>query len=184
MTTRIPRPKAWKAAPEGLHPAVCVDAWEIWTETNKFDGGLQDKTRLVWQIDKTYKDEKTGEEKRYEVSMPYTASFHEKAKLRQHLESWRGRKFTENELDQFYDGGGLELLLGKCCQLQVVHKISTNGNTYANVQTIVPPHPGMEKLIVTPDFVRRKDRTKDEEPHGQGDDGPMEGDYSDDDVPF
>ena len=180
MSTKVSRPKgSFKAAPEGLHPAVCCDVWEIWTEQRREDwgGGLQDKTRIVWQIDKTYKDD-DGKTRIYEVSQIYTASLHEKAKLRQHLESWRGRKFSEEELNSFE----LENLLGANCQLQVIHNIKDNGDTYANVQAVVPRHKSMDKLDVSPEFVRRKDRKKDDT---QSDgEGPMEGNYDDDDVPF
>ena len=102
-TVREPEGKDFPQAPEGLHPAVWADVWEIWTEPRpeEFGGGLVDKTRIIWQIDQTYKDEKTGEERRYEVMMTYTASIHEKSKLRQHLKSWRGRDFTPEELKAF-----------------------------------------------------------------------------------
>lgn len=182
MGTRVSRPKStFRTAPEGLHPAVCVDVWDIWTSkrAERWGGGLQDNTRLVWQIDQTFKNEETGKEQRYEVSQMYTASLHEKAKLRQHLESWRGRKFSEKELDNFE----LENLLSANCQLQVIHNIKDNGDTYANVQSIVPLHKSMEKLIVTSDFVRRKDRKKDDETDHTA---PGENGFeaADDDVPF
>jgi hypothetical protein len=157
---REPETKDYPQAPEGLHPAVCVDVWEIWTEqqSEEFGGGLVDKTRLIWQIDQTYENDK-GETVRYEVMMTYTASLHEKANLRQHLKSWRGRDFTKEELLDFE----LENIVGVNCQLQVLHHISQKGKKYAKVATIVPSRKGDEKLIVTSDFIRKKDRKKDEE---------------------
>lgn len=178
MSTKVKRPKSnFKPAPEGLHPAVCVDVWDIWTEQRREDwgGGLQDKTRIVWQIDRTYTDD-NGKERIFEVSQMYTASLHEKAKLRQHLESWRGRKFTDEELEGFE----LEKLIGINCQVQVIHNISSQGDTFANVQTIVPALKGREPLRPSPDFVRRKDRKTDEDDAGSP---PADG-YDDDSVPF
>lgn len=178
-TVREPESKDFPQAPEGLHPAVCVDVWEIWTEQRpeEFGGGLVDKTRIVWQIDQTYENDK-GETVRYEVSMMYTASLHEKAKLRQHLKSWRGRDFTDEELEGFE----LENILGVNCQLQVLHRISGKGKKYANVSTIVPVHKGDEKLIVTSDFIRHKDRKKKDDEESPTD--PEEFTATDDDVPF
>jgi hypothetical protein len=107
----------------------------------------------------------------------YTASLFEKANLRKHLESWRGRKFTDDELKEFE----LENLIEANCQIQVIHNIGNNGIVYANVQAIVPLAKGMTKMRISPDFVRKKDRkhegpTRDPE---SGSDGP-----DDEDVPF
>jgi hypothetical protein len=168
---RAPQSK-FKPAPEGLHQGVCCDIWEPWTETSPFHGGLVDKTRIVWQI--AEQDEEHGQP--FEVSQIYTLSLHEKAKLCGHLESWRGRKFTEAEKREF----DLEVLLGVNCQLQVVHVIKDDGRVFANVQAIVPLGKGQTKLRVAGDFVRRKDR-KDSASVSDGT-GPV--DQNDDDVPF
>jgi hypothetical protein len=178
-TVREPEGKDFPLAPEGLHPAVCADVWEIWTEQQdeRFGGGLVDKTRLIFQIDQTYKDEKTGEERRYEVAPMFTASLHEKANLRKFLKSWRGRDFTDEELKAF----DLENVVGVNCQIQVIHNVSAKGKKYANVATIVPPDKRDEKLLVTSDFIRKRDRKKEEE------EPPVEPDdfvATDDDVPF
>ncbi len=178
-TVREPEGKDFPQAPEGLHPAVCVDVWEIWTENQaeEFGGGLVDKTRIIWQIDQTYKDEKTGEEVRYEVMMTYTASLHEKAKLRGHLKSWRGRDFTEEELKNF----DLENIVSVNCQLQVLHHISRKGKTYAKVSTIVPSRKNDEKLLAL-DFIRKRDRKQKDEDAPS--DVQEEFVATDDDVPF
>lgn len=138
-------------APEGLHVAVCADVWDQWTEPRREDwgGGLQDKTRIVWLVE----DINLATKRPYEVSQIYTLSLHEKAKLCQHLEAWRGKKFTDEEKRGF----DLERLIGVSCQVQVVHKI-TDGGTYANVQAIVPLGKGQPKLRVPDGYVRHKDR--------------------------
>lgn len=154
-------------APEGLHVAVCADVWPPWTEEKRAEwgGGLVDKTRLVWLIEET--NEKTG--KPYEVSQMYTLSLHEKSNLCKHLESWRGKRFTDEERRGF----DVERLIGVACQLQVVHKI-TDGGVYANVQAVVPLGKGQAKLSVN-GYVRRKDRTKDSDTVAPA---------SEDEVPF
>lgn len=180
-TVREPESKNYPVPPEGLHPAVCVDVWEIWTEkqSEEFGGGLVDKTRVIWQIDQTYRDEKTGEEMRYEVMMTYTANLHEKANLRKMLKAWRGRDFTKDELVKF----DLENVVGANCQLQIIHHVSTKGKKYARVVTVIPIRKDDEKLIVTSDFIRKKDRKREgEEPPPDAD--PDDFIATDDDVPF
>lgn len=61
----------------------------------------------------------------------YTASMNEKATLRKHLESWRGRSFTDEEAAQF----DVSAILGKACMLSVVHS-EAGGKTYANIASI------------------------------------------------
>ena len=157
-------------APEGLHPAVCCDVVELGTEVNSFNGGLQEKVRIVWQLEDINQD--TG--KPYEASQKYTLSLHEKAKLCQHLEAWRGRKFTEEEVAGF----DLEKLIGVPCQIQIVHNIKEGGKTYANVQAVVPLGKGMVKPRVSVDYVRFKARQANSGSNGE------QFHASDDDVPF
>jgi hypothetical protein len=138
--------------PEGLHQAVCCDVWEPWTEKNKFrDDAIVEKTRIVWQIDQL------GENGRpLEISKKYTMSLHEKSNLRKDLESWRGKKLTEKEVEGF----DLEQLIGANCQVQVVHEIKDDGGVWANVQAIVPIGKNTQKIVVGKDFVRKVDRDR------------------------
>lgn len=138
-------------APEGLHVAVCADVWEPWTEERPDDwgGGLVDKTRIVWLIDVV--NPKTN--RPFEVSQKYTLSLHEKAKLTQHLETWRGKKFTDQEKMGF----DIEKLIGVGCQVQVIHNITDKG-TYANVSAVLPLGKGQPKLSIPSTFIRKKDR--------------------------
>ncbi len=68
----------------------------------------------------------------------YTASMNEKAILRQHLESWRGRKFTDAEAEDF----DVSTIIGKACMLSVVESQS-GGKTYANIKSIAGLPKGM-----------------------------------------
>jgi hypothetical protein len=141
----------YKPSPEGLHQAVCCDVWEPFDVEDNFNAGqLVTQTRIVWQIDVT--DEKW--DRPVEVSQLYRLSLHEKSKLCQHLEAWRGRKFTAEEKTGF----DLEDLLGANCQIQVVHNIKEDGTIYANVQAIVPVGKNATKMSVTSGFTRKKDR--------------------------
>jgi hypothetical protein len=152
---------------------VCCDVWEPWQQANPFKAGaLQETTRIVFQID--IENSETG--KPLEVSQMYSLSLHEKSKLCQHLEAWRGRKFTQKEKEGF----DLENLIGANCQVQVVHNIKDGGEIYANIQAIVPLGKGMEKMRVSDDFTRKKDRP--EQHSNEPDDTEQE--PTDGDVPF
>jgi len=178
---REPERKEYPQPPEGLHSAVCADVWEIWTEqqSEEFGGGLVDKTRIVWQIDQTYKDEKTGTELRYEVMMTYTANLDERSNIRKMLKSWRGRDFTKEELLDFE----LETIVGANCQLQIIHHISRKGKKYAKVMSVIPIRKNDEKMIVSSDFVRKRDRKRDDN-YSQAPAEPDDFVATDDDVPF
>ena len=142
------RPKStYSAAPEGLHAACCVDVVDLGIVQGAY--GAKHKVRIVWQLDLV--DEALG--RRYDVARAYTLSLHERAALRKDLESWRGRRFTEAELDGF----DLEKLLGAPAQVAITHSVADDGTIYANVSTVVPPVKGTPRLVPL-DFTRWKDR--------------------------
>jgi len=141
--------KDYTPAPEGLHQAVCVDVIDLGLKETPW--GEKAKVEIRWQIEATHED--TG--KPFIVLKWYTLSLNERATLRAHLQSWRGKKFTEKEAEVF----DLERLLGQNCQLQIAHNVSDNGSTFANVQAIVPLARGMTKLHPV-EYVREQDREK------------------------
>ena len=153
--------------PEGLHQAVCVDVVDLGIQQTPW--GDKHQVRLMWQVEEDNPD--TG--KRFQIRQKYSLSLHEKANLRKHLEAWRGRKFTDTELQGF----DLEKLIGANCQVQVAHDIGDDATIYANLQAVVPPQKNVAKLVPR-EYVREKDRAK-----VQGN-GSKVGKKTDDDVPF
>lgn len=138
------------ACPEGLHHAVCVDVVDLGIVSSTF--GDKHKVRIVWQIE----EENTETRRRFEARKQYNLSLHEKATLRKDLESWRGRKFTLDELKGF----DLEKLIGVNGQIQVVQDLAEDGSIWANVQAVVPA-PRQVSRIVPLDYTRVKDRPTD-----------------------
>lgn len=168
-------------APEGLHPAVCVDVVDLGMIKSSFEGKTSERhmVRLVWQI-----EDVDTKGRRFTPMQQYTLSLNSKAKLRQHLEAWRSKKFAEDELKNGFD---LERLINVPCQLQVVHNLANDGNTYANVAAIVPLGKGMLPLRAE-GYVRMKDREEmKKDAFGNGESGEP-GQYGKDDddggVPF
>lgn len=140
--------KDFTPAPEGLHQAVCCDVVDIGLVKNQW--GEQHKVELRWQLEVINPEN----HKPFMIVRRYTLSLNEKATLRQHLEAWRSRKFTAEELDGF----DLETVIGANCQVQVVHTIGEDGRKWGNLQAIVPLGRGQTKMRVTDDYVRAKDR--------------------------
>lgn len=158
-------------APEGPHVAVCCDLINLGLQKTEWQGKVkeQHKIRILWQIDAL---DESG--KRFIVGRTFTKSLHENSALRAFLESWRGRAFTEAQLAGF----NLTQLLGVSCFIQIKHNVK-QGKTYANVDTIMSLPKGEKGLTVTPDYVRVKDRKKEDQP--PVDDVPPP---DDDDLPF
>jgi len=127
--------------PEGLHLAVCVDTIDLGEKVESFQNEpkkLVHKIAIVWQI-----DEMNEKGKPFEVSQEYTLSFGELAALRKLLTSWRGKSYTNDEVK---NGVPLHKLVGVCCMLQVEHKTSGSGKTYAKVLSAMPVPKGMPKM--------------------------------------
>jgi len=110
--------------PEGMHPAVCIMMAGIGTQMTPFkneDGTDKVQKKMILSFETEHGI----------VSKEYTMSLSDKANLRAHLESWRGKKFTQEELEGFDP----EKLLGKTCTVQVMHN---DKGTFANIQNVLP----------------------------------------------
>ena len=151
MIVKAPEER-FPAAPEGTFSAVCVDEIDLGRVKTTYAGEERERNmvRLVWQLDEDEKDDKG---KRYLVKQDYTASLDEKAKLRKHLQSWRGRAFLPTELVGF----DLETVVGHGCLVSIVHAQGRKGGTFANVEGIMKLPKGVAVPRIT-DYVRVKDR--------------------------
>jgi hypothetical protein len=114
--------------PEGLHTAICFAVIDLGTQYSQMFDKAQQKVCIMWE----FPDLLMEDSRPFVISNIYTLSLHKKSNLRQHLESWRGKSFTDEELAGF----DLTVLIGIPCQIQVVHN-HKNENTYANISTIV-----------------------------------------------
>lgn len=128
---------------QGLHHAICYAVYDLGTQYNEKFSKYVRKILIGWEIPgERITIEKDGEQKDLPraISKSYTNSLHEKSQLRKDLESWRGKAFTEHELEGF----DILKLLGANCMIQVIHK-KKDDKTYANVANIVSLPKGMEK---------------------------------------
>lgn len=156
MYATKPEGGTFKPVPEGVHQAVCFRIIDLGTQVSEYQGKekIQRKILVSWEFPHELKDgftTKAGEEippRPYAIHQKYTFSFFERSRLRQDLESWRGRAFTEADFNGPPDGFHLAKLLGVNCQINVIHNES-NGNTYANIKALMPLAKGMPKVEAT-----------------------------------
>lgn len=121
--------------PEDLHLAICYGIWDLGSQFTHFSDHPVHKVVIIWEIPNCRGEfERDGKKVNLPrvISKNYTLSLHEKANLRKDLESWRGRKFSEEELKGF----DLKKLLAVPCQIQVLHNIKDD-KTYANIGAII-----------------------------------------------
>lgn len=130
LTVKATNSSEFEMTPEGTYIGRCIKVIDLGTQTTTGQYGTkqQKKVMITWEL--LDKENRMADGRPYAVSQFYTASLHEKAQLRKDLEAWRGKKFTDAELEGF----DLKDVLGKYCMIQIVH--SADGN-YANVNAIM-----------------------------------------------
>jgi hypothetical protein len=116
-------------APPGNHIARCIGLIDLGTQPVTFQGQVkhQRKVRVTWEL-----PEELMEDKRpFTIGKKYTLSIGRNARLRQDLESWRGKAFTKEEEAGFE----LKTILDKVCQLNCV---ASDDGQYTNINGITP----------------------------------------------
>lgn len=132
-----------KIVPAGSHVARCYSMIEIGTVETEYLGQekMLHKVIIDFELPLELAVFKEGDpEKPFVISKEYTLSFVDKANLRKHLESWRGKAFTDEEAANF----DITKLCGVPCMLNIVHKSSSDGTkTYANIASVSPIPKGL-----------------------------------------
>ena len=121
------KPQNTDLAPSGLQPAVCVDVRDLGTIETKF--GDKQVVLLVLEL-----EAKSANGDRYLLQKRYNKSLHPKSNLRQDLERWRGKPFTDEDLQY---GFNLEKVIGVTAMIYVEYQQTDRGK-WANVDSILP----------------------------------------------
>lgn len=126
-----------KSLSPGTYLARCFQMIQLGTQEEEFQGEKKQsfKIWLGWEFPTeldTFGDDK-GEQP-YTMGRELTFSMHEKATFRQLLESWRGKKFTDDEARSF-DAGKL---LGAPCQINVQEYTKKSGELGVKVGAVIP----------------------------------------------
>lgn len=128
----------FERAPAGNHIARCYMVCDLGMQESTFNGetSLKHKVRLSFELPNELME---SDGRPFSVSSHYTLSLHENSAMRKDLTSWRGREFTDAELEGF----DLMNVVGVPCMLNVIHK--QNGDkTYVNIGGITPMPKGMD----------------------------------------
>lgn len=130
----------YEPAPAGAHVARCYRIVDLGTQITTYKGESKQVHQILitWELPTALMKEGEAAGKPYSVNQRFTCSIGEKAKLRAVLESWRGRKFSPQELAGF----DLQNILGKPCMLNIVHT-DKGDKTYANIATVMQVPSGM-----------------------------------------
>ena len=169
-----------KAASAGQHPVVCCDVADLGQVKTQW--GEKHKVRIYWML-----NVKMDDGRPFICAKQYTASLHEMAVLRQDLEAWRGRPFTEEELAGF----DLENLIEAPALVNIVHA-HKDQKTYANINAIMRLPAGMQAPTIDPEYKRWQDRQEQQAAPVQSNPAPAEPPQErwddpgagDDDIPF
>lgn len=137
---KLPKPKEggnFEPAPPGNHVAICYGVLDVGTHERTYQGEtkVERRVRILWEIP----EEHMSDGRPFAVNREYKLSGHEKSALRKHLDSWRGKKFSDDDFEKF----DLKMLLGKGCMVQVVHN-KVDDKTYVNVETVAALPKGMK----------------------------------------
>lgn len=124
----------------GTYFARCCGVIDLGEQLTSFEGKSKETKQLLLMFEFPSETiERDGEKKPRWMSQIYTMSVHEKSRLRQALKSWRGRDFTDQELEDF----DVVKVLNAPCTITVSHT-EKGGNTYANIATIGKIMKGVE----------------------------------------
>ncbi len=125
MTWKAPK-SDYEKHPTGMIAARCYRVVDLGTHYNERWMKNSHYIRVDFETARKMKDGRP-----FSIGQRFTFSMHENAGLRKALESWRGRRFTEEQANDF----DFEKLLGVTALLSVAH---SDDGKYANIMSINP----------------------------------------------
>ena len=122
----------------GVYTAVSSAMIDLGQQKNEQFGKIQRKFMMIWTIIGE-EIEISGKKQPRTISKEYSFSLNEKSTLRKDLQAWRGKPFSEEELQGF----DLTTVLNKACQLQIILE-EKNNKKYNNIAGIMSLPKGMK----------------------------------------
>lgn len=113
----------------GTYPAVCVGIVDLGYQYNEKYKEYKEKVLFIWELSGVT-IEVDGEQKPRWLSKDFSSTLNEKGNLSKFIVPWRGKNFTEEELNG--EGFDLKELLGEGCLLQVIVE-EKDGNQYNRI---------------------------------------------------
>jgi hypothetical protein len=133
----------FEQVPTGTHNAICYKLVDAGTTLNEYQGEVSKRHNvfIFWELPEL----RMADDRPMSINCQYTLSLNERAKLRQHLQAWRNKSFTEEELESF----DLTKILGTTCKVDV--GLTSGGN--AKVQGVFCADGGAKKVPTVNDQV-------------------------------
>ena len=144
LTVSAPKQTNFKPLEDGTYLAICCGMVDLGTIYNEKYDKNQDKVMILWEVPGETVEVNGKEEPRI-LSARYTSTLGNQGNLRRDLISWRGRDFTDDELEGFK----LQNVVGASCFLNVQNNKSENGKTYTNVVGVMALPKGTKKAEMT-----------------------------------
>lgn len=135
LTVTATASSSFEMPPAGPVAARCSRLIDLGSQKGEFQGKatLKRKLLLTWELAEARADGTP-----HQISRRFTLSLDEKASLRQFLQAWRGRPFTDEELAGF----DLRKLMNAPAMLNIGHT-QRDGKSYANILSVSPLPKGM-----------------------------------------
>ena len=154
IIVKEPEVKQFAKITEGPHAAICCGVYPLGVHMKKRDGKDKpvNQVLICFQVDELIEEEGDSKGDAKTFSEFYTSSLNESANLRKDLESWRGKKFTDEELKGF----DLRDILGAPCLLNIIHN-----DKYVNKNSIMKLPKAMAPPVVfgihqsTPEWITK-----------------------------
>ena len=132
-----------KLVPEGTYVARCYSIIHLGHVPNTHPQAITptvNKIRIYWELPTELAVFKEGEgEKPYSISGEYTLSMNEKSNLYKIVCGWLGKKLNDVEAYEF----DFESLIGKECMINISHKETQKGKTFALINSVMQVPKGM-----------------------------------------
>jgi len=139
MSIKAPKQQIREQVASGSYPARCYQMIHIGTIPSTYEGltRMRNVIRITFELPTETKvfNEKVGEQPLV-ISAEYTLSLGDKSKLKPVLEGWRGKKFTDSEIEDF----DITKLVGVPAMISIIH----NEKGYAEISSISKLPKGME----------------------------------------
>lgn len=144
-----PGQSKFQAHSNGTHLMQCVDVIDLGEKVVSFPDKpsyLAPTCAIVFAS-----GERNGDNSLITVQKDYTVSTSERSNLRKALEAWRGKPWTDEEIEA---GIPLGKLAGKNAIVTVNQKKTKKGRTFAEIMSIAPPMKGMQMTEDISDYKR------------------------------
>lgn len=129
-------PKIFTPPAAGAYPAVCYRLIDYGLQPREWQGQQLSPCQQIlisWELLGTViPDDEEG--RPYTVHKKYNVFLGDQAKLREHLEQWQGRPFTDDELRE----PDIASFYGRHCTLLLTHKARKDGTVSAEIAGLAP----------------------------------------------